>query len=153
MMRDRLRRCGQGECFVLNIVRYWLFLFFRANNLSEILEHIPGTAEYRRLRGEVADIRSSIPECPVRRDSAAELKFIILLIFRFAWKHSREMYISTTASMVTSLAVTASPGWRDRFIEFNFPNIIAIIICQVCPKCNQNFTGRAHDFENILKSL
>ena len=107
-MGDRLRRCGQGECFVLNILRYWLFLCFRANNLSDILEHIPGTADYRRLRGEVADIRSSIPECPVRRDSAAGVKFIILVIFRFAWKHSREMSTSTTASMVTSLAVTAN---------------------------------------------
>ena len=61
-------------------------MLIRANNLSEILEHIPGTAEYRRLRGEVADIRSSIPECPVREtiDTKDKMSDDEINIFRFA---------------------------------------------------------------------
>ena len=26
-------------------------------------------------------------------------------------------------------------------------------LCKVCPKCQGEFAGRAHDFENILNSL
>ena len=83
--------------------------------MTDVLEILPGTVEYRLKQMEenvkAMDITNKLPECPVIYNILSQL--IDLYIIRCALKSLRKTQISSTASMVTMFVETANQGCQE----------------------------------------